>query len=190
MGERTALTDSWIVRVLGCTLPRAEDGVASARFQAVRPAEGLSSAMTDNLLSAMTRAAPELAAELPAVLGGLIPRFLLAIQNEPRMEAHPMTEGTVVHAQDQLLGVADSLNAVLRSARRWEALLDEAEQGDRTLDGMQKTERDAAQQAEYENLVAAYNATRLAALAEEERCMQLVDELAKAFRAAQAAAKP
>jgi hypothetical protein len=188
ISKRTALVDEWVTRVLGYQFAPAGRGEAAARFEAARPKEAPNTAMTANLLATMARAAPEAAEELPAILSGMIPRFLLAIQNEPHMDAQPMVQDAVVPAQDQVLAVADSLNAVLSSARRWEALLDQAEQADATIDKMEEAERDAAQQKEYEELVPSYNTTRLAALAEEARCMQLVDTLATEFRAAQGAA--
>jgi len=183
-----ALMDEWVARVLGFHIPRVGGGEAASRFEAARPKEAPMAAMTGNLLATMARAAPEAAEELPAILSGMIPRFLLAIQNEPHMDAQPMVQGALVPAQDQVLAVADSLNAVLRSARQWEALLDQAEQADATIDKTKEAERDAAQQKEYEELVASYNATRSAALAEEDRCMQLVAALSAEFRAAQGAA--
>ncbi len=186
MAEHSAAMGEWVTRVLGVRLAPAGD-VSVARLEAARPAEAPRTAMTGSLLSAMARVEPKPAAELPAVLSGLIPQFLLAIQNEPHMAAEPMVSGGAMPAQDQVLGVADGLNAVLRSARRWEALLQEAEQGDATLDTMQ-ADRDAAKQDEYDDLVGSYNATRLAALAEEARCMKLAAALATEFRALQSGA--
>ena len=187
-GRPTALMDEWVTRVLGVSIARPGAGEAAVRFEAARPKEAPKTAMTASLLAAMARATPEAAEALPAVLSGMIPRFLLAIENEPHMDARPMAPGAPLPPQDQLLTVADSLNAVLRSARRWEALLDQAEQADGTIDKMEEAERGAARQHDYEDLVGSYNATRLAALGEEERCMQLVDALATEFRAAQEAA--
>jgi hypothetical protein len=188
ISKPTALMDQWVAQVLGFPIARNRASEAAPRFEAARPKEAPSTAMTGNLLATMARAAPDAAEELPAILSGMIPRFLLAIQNEPHMDAQPMVQGATVPAQDQVLAVADSLNAVLGSARRWEALLDQAEQADGTIDKMEEAERGAARQHDYEDLVGSYNATRLAALGEEERCMQLVDALATEFRAAQEAA--
>ncbi len=184
--------EEWVTRVLGWHFGAPPGGPpgsdAAARFEAARPAEAPKAAMTANLLAAMARAAPDAAEELPAILAGMIPRFLLAIQSEPNMDAQPMAEGTQVSAQDQMLAVANSLNAVLRSARLWETLLGQAEQADGTIDSMEKTARDPTQQKDYEELVTSYNATRMAALAEETRCEQLVTALAAEFRAAQTVA--
>jgi len=187
MSKSTALMDEWVTQVLGWRFPSG-GGEAAARFEAARPNEAPSAAMTRNLLATMARAAPEAAEELPAILSGMIPRFLLAIQNEPHMDARPLAQGASVAAQDQVLAVADSLNAVLGSARRWEALLNQAEQADGTIDKMEEAERDAARQKEYEELVVSYNATRSAALAEEARCTQLLTALFAEFSAAQGAA--
>jgi hypothetical protein len=176
--------DEWLTRVLGYRF----GSDPSARLEAARPADAPSMAMTGNLLATMARVAPGAPEELPEILAGMIPRFLLAIQSEPHMQAEPLTEGAPVPAQDQVLGVADSLNAVLRSAQRWEDLLGQAEQADRDIDQMEAAERDPALQEKYEQAVAEYNATRSASLAEEARCMQLVDNLAAEFRAAQGAA--
>ncbi len=187
MSETTEARDEWITRVPGYHFSPQP----SAPFDATRPPAAPSTAMTGNLLAIMiARAAPGAPEELLGVLSGMIPRFLLAIQNEPHMEAQPLSEGAPVPAQDQVLTVADSLNAALRSARRWEELLDQAEQADREIDEMEAADRDEAQQATYEQTVASYNATRSAALAEEARCMELVDTLAVEFRAIQRAAPP
>jgi len=162
---------------------------AAAAFEAARPSQAPGAPMTGSLLAAMARAAPEAAEELPSVLAGMIPRFLLAIQNEPNMQAQPMQPGATLPTQDQLLMVADSLNAVLRSARLWESLLNQAETADGTIDELEQADRDEAAQKDYEDLVTSYNGTRSAALAEEANCMQLVAALAAEFRAAQATAR-
>jgi hypothetical protein len=185
VSKPTALMDEWVTRVLGAHIARGGVNEAAARFEAARPKEAPKTATTANLLAAMARAAPD---GLPATLSSMIPRFLLAIESEPHMDARPMVQDASVPPQDQVLTLADSLNALLRSARRWEELLDQAEQADSTIDKMEEAGPDAAQQKDYEGLVTSYNATRLAALAEEERCMQLADALATEFRAAQAAA--
>ena len=190
MSKRDGRTDEWVTRVLGVHFVAAPEAEAAARFEAVRPAGAPKAVMTANLLAAMARAAPDTAEELPAILSGMIPRFLLAIQSEPPMDAQPMVEGTKVSAPDQMLAVADSLNAVLRSARLWETLLGKAEQADGTINRMERLQRDPTQQQDYEALVTSYNATRIAALAEETRCEQLVAALAAEFRAAQKTAVP
>lgn len=186
MVRRTAAMDEWVSRVLGYRFAPSAGSVA-ARFEAARSQDAPKAALTGSLLAAMSRVTPE-AQDLPAILSGMVPRFLLAIQNEPNMDARLLVPGATVSAQDQVLGVADSHNAVLRSARRWEALLAQAEKADATIGGMQNAERDAERQAAYEELVASYNAIRTAALEEEARCMELVASLAAEFRAAQAAA--
>lgn len=186
MNQPTALMDEWVTRVLGCGLPGGDE--APARFESTRPNETPRTAMTGNLLAMMARVAPVRSEELPAILSEMIPRFLLVIQNEPHMDARPMTQGAPVTAQDQVLAVADLFNAVLRSARRWEELLGQAEQADGRIDKMEQSERDAPQQKEYEELVVSYNAARLAALDEEARCMQLVNALFAEFSAAQGTA--
>jgi hypothetical protein len=186
MSETTKARDAWITRVIGYRFSPQP----SAPFDATRPTDAPSTAMTGNLLAMIARAAPGAPEELLGVLSGMIPRFMLAIQNEPHMEAQPLSEGAPVPAQDQVLTVADSLNAALRSARRWEELLDQAEQADREIDEMEAADRVEAQQATYEQTVASYNATRSAALAEQARCMELVDTLAAEFRATQRAAPP
>jgi hypothetical protein len=183
-----AAKEAWVTQVLGCRFDHTNE--AASRFESGRPKEAPKTATTGNLLAAMARAMPEAADGLPAVLSGMIPRFLLAIENEPRMDAQPLSEGSTVPAQDQLLGIADSLNAVLRSARRWEELLGQAEDADRIIDEIEAADRDEAQQETYENTVTSYNATRVAALREEERCMQLVNALAKEFQAVQGSASP
>jgi len=183
-----ALMDEWVARVLGVQIARGGAGDVAAQLVSARPKEAPKAAMTANLLATLARAAPEADDELPEILSAMIPRFLLAIENEPHMDAQPMQQGAPVAPQDQVLSVADSLNALLRSARRWEELLDQAETADGTIDTLEKSERDESQQKDYEDLVGSYNAERVAALQEEENCMQLVDALAREFRAAQAAA--
>jgi len=186
MGEPNANQREWIIRVLGIAPPAG--GQAAALLEAVRPNETPASPMTSNFLAALGRVSANAAEELPAILSGMIPRFLLTVQSEPSMDAQPMVEGASIAAQDQLLVVADSLNAALRSARRWEALLDQAESANREIDEMEAAERGVAQQEGYAETVASYNATRLEALAEQARCQALVETLATEFRAAQGAA--
>ena len=141
--------------------------------------------MTGNVLGMLSRAQADSPQEVPGVLAGMIPRFLLAMQNEPQMGAKPLERGAPVPSEDRLLTVADSLNTVMRSARRWEALLKEAEAANRMIDELERSERDETKQKQYETLVTSYNATRMAALSEEERCNALVAALAAEYRASQ-----
>ena len=185
MSGTSGAKDEWVTRVLGV---RFAIQPAALSFEAVRPTDKPGAPMTDNLLAALARTAPVAPEELPTVLEGMIPRFLLAMAGEPHMEAAPLGEGASLPGPDQVLTVADSLNAALRSARRWEALLDQAKEADKEVDGFEALDRDAAQQEHYERAVVGYNVTRLSSLEEQARCMDHVRTLATEFRAAQTAA--
>lgn len=187
MNDRTTVKDAWVRAVLGVDLTGGS-AEPMARLEETRPREAPSQDMMRTLLASIARITPGTDSDLPALLFDMIPRFLLMIQNEPPMDAPKLEPGAELPVSDQALTVANALNAVLRSARQWESLLDTAEQASVEIDRLEQTERGEEQQVRYEDLVASYNDTRVTALAEQARCLELVATLGAEFRAAQSMA--
>jgi hypothetical protein len=180
MDNVMASKNEWVSRVLGVSFSAAAS--ATRQPAAARPDAPPKTALTENLLAAITRALPGDAAALPAALAKIVPRFLLAALAEPPMDTPALAAGQALGAQDKALDLADALNAVMRSARKWDDLISQAETMNSALDAMEATERDAAAQEQYESATLDYNATRAAALAEEQRCQALLNALVAAAR--------
>jgi hypothetical protein len=151
---------------------------SSAKLSAMpRPDAEPSTRMTAALLTAAK------SAELPAddtALSDLVSefalRFLATVLNEPNLTATPLAEGSMVPAQDQLLGVADQFNAGQRSMERWAALLDEAETSRMELDRMEESDSGPDFDA-YAAVLAKYNLARIQGIEAEAQTAALLEAL-------------
>jgi hypothetical protein len=172
----------------------AAGAAGAARLaNAVRPKAAPRAALSRKLVTDIAaQPLPARVADLPAQVAASVPAFLISMVSEAPQSSQPLQAGATVETQDQMLGVADSLNAVLRSMRKWEQFLARGEDLARRLDQLdrRKAAGDDEAEVEAEVALAAYNTARSAGLREQARAQQLLQGLMREYEALQREAAP
>jgi hypothetical protein len=146
-------------------------------------------ALTDDLLKAVAaKSLPENVEDVPGFVAELVPKFLMTMGSELSQTSQVLQAGAAVPAQDQMLSVADTLNAAMRSMKKWEDFLSQGGAAGKRLDELEKAKQggDEGAYAESETVLASYNAARGGGLAEQARTLKLVHALLAEYKGLQA----
>ena len=169
----------------------AQLAAKTGKVAAPRPTASPRTALTNNVLNAvLEKNPPENVEDMPDHVAALVPQFLMAVSTELSQRSEALQAGGAVPAQDQMLAVADTLNAAMRSMRAWEAFLKQGEETGKRLDQLDqsKEEREEKEQEEYETVLERYNGARSGGLEEQARTLKLAQKLMGEYKALQAAA--
>ena len=136
--------DDWVERVFGVrpaasqsSQPLVEQTKALSGVE--RPTAPPSSPSTDALVAtARDIKLPEEDEGLPEALTAHAARFVTAIVDEPCMRDAPLATGERLQAADQMVGMADQLDAAARSLQVWTSCVERAETARDALVGRQK----------------------------------------------------
>ncbi len=157
---------------------------------AKRPDAPPRTALSDKLAADIAaRPLPERLADLPGQVAEMVPAFLMSMTSELAQTSKPLASGAPLEKQDQMLGMADTLNAAMRSLRKWEQLVGQGETAGRRLDELErlKAQGDVEAEVEADGVLATYNAARAAGLEEQARTQRLVQTLRDEYQALQSA---
>jgi hypothetical protein len=144
---------------------------------------------TNDLLKAVAgKSLPERIEDVPGDIVKLVPKFLMTMASELSQTSQGLQSGAALPAQDQMLSVADTLNAAMRSMKKWEDFLSQGEAAGKRLDELEKAKQggDEGAYAESETVLASYNAARAGGLAEQARTLKLVHALLAEYKGLQA----
>ena len=136
--------DDWVERVFGVrpagsqpSQPAVEQTKTLSGVE--RPTAPPSSPSTEALVATARKLKlPDEDEALPEALTAHAARFVTAIVDEPCMRDAPLATGERLPAADQMVGMADQLDAVARSMQVWTACVEQAEAARDALTGAQK----------------------------------------------------
>lgn len=168
--------EAWVARVLGVNLGEAALSAKAARLNAgpapgVAPAKVLTSAL---LTSARAGGLPAEDGALPEQLTRLAPRYLAVLLDEPEMSTGTLTPGAAVGEADQMLGVADQLDAVGRLLKRWAAEIAAAKTAETAMRAAQAA---PSPPEDFPELIAAYATHRQSGLDLQTQVAPLLRDL-------------
>jgi hypothetical protein len=176
--------EQWIELFLGAGLAASASRLASS----ARPTRPPTKAVTQALLTvARDVQLPEDDDALPDALVSHAARFLASVVGEPNFQAARLEEGADVAAEDQMLALADELDAIARANRQWSLLLDKAEDAEAALIKIEADERVDAD-TKLDALVQ-YNNLRIDAEKIQTRVLELEVGLRKSCKGLVGAAK-